>query len=50
MFTMITTSRITKYGKVRKIIEVPASVRDNFDIGDKVAFKKANTKKPSRTV
>ena len=33
-------SQITKFTGKRKIIEVPANVRNNFSVGDKVNVKK----------
>ncbi len=29
-------SKVVKFGPERKIIEIPKSVRDNFEIGDEV--------------
>ena len=33
-------SRVTKFGKNRKIIEIPKNVRDEFSIGEKVCIEK----------
>lgn len=33
-------SKIIKFGKERKIIEIPKAIRDNFEIGEQVTIEK----------
>ena len=35
-------SRVTKFGKERKIVEIPKPIRDNFNVGDKVHLEKVD--------
>jgi len=37
--------KVTKYSSIRKIIEIPALYRDDFDSGDFVIVEKVKEKK-----
>jgi phosphoribosylpyrophosphate synthetase len=40
MLTMEIKSKVSKFSNGRKIVEIPTSVRDNFEIGDVVYIVK----------
>ncbi len=35
-------SKVRKFIEKRKVVEIPKSVRDNFEIGEEVIIRKAN--------
>lgn len=38
-------SKVSKFGNDRKMVEIPVSVRDNFDAGEEVEINKIEKRK-----
>jgi len=42
-------SRVTKFGKQRKIIEIPKNIRDEYSVGELVCVEKVSVEKKCYT-